>query len=175
MPIALHDATVATYRQILPAMAGLIDKAQAHCQSAGLPDNALTEARLAPDMWTFAKQIQTVCHHSAGGVEGILAGEFGPDLSEAPTDFASLKTLVAEAMARLDRVSPEELEARAEGDVVFRFGERRMDFTTADFVLSFSLPNFWFHASAAYAILRAQGVALGKMDFLGRPRMKMPA
>ena len=172
MSITLHSASVETYLQTLPAVAGLIDKAEAWCRDNGQPDTALTEASLAPDMWPFAKQIMVVAAHSAGTIRALEGGTFGPDLSPAPTDFASLRTAIADAIAYLRSVDPAEVNARAGHDMDFAFGERRIPFTAETFVLSFSLPNFFFHASTAYAILRAKGLPVGKGDFLGAMRMR---
>ena len=172
MSITLHSASVETYLQTLPAVAGLIDKAEAWCRDNGQPDTALTQASLAPDMWPFAKQIMVVAAHSAGTIRALEGGTFGPDLSPAPTDFASLRTAIADAIAYLRSVDPAEVNARAGHDMDFAFGERRIPFTAETFVLSFSLPNFFFHASTAYAILRAKGLPVGKGDFLGAMRMR---
>lgn len=172
MSISLHAASVETYLQTLPAIAGLIDKAESWCKERGLPDTALTEARLAPDMWPFAKQVMVVAAHSEGTIRALGGGEFGPDLSVAPTDFASLRSAIAEAIAYLRGVDPAEVNARAGHNMDFVFGERRMPFTAETFVLSFSLPNFFFHATTAFAILRNQGLPVGKGDFLGTMRMR---
>ena len=172
MSISLHAASVETYLQTLPAIAGLIDKAESWCKERGLPDTALTEARLAPDMWPFAKQVMVVAAHSEGTIRALGGGEFGPDLTPAPTDFASLRETIAGAIAYLRGVDPADVNARAGRDMDFVFGERRMPFTAETFVLSFSLPNFFFHATTAFAILRNQGLPVGKGDFLGAMRMR---
>ena len=172
MSVSLHTATVGTFLQILPSIAGLIDKAEAHCQAGGHADEALTAARLAEDMWPFAKQVSECAHHSARAIASVRSGVAGPEPGSVPTDFAWLRKEVADAIALLEQVDPAELESLAGGDVVFKFGERRMDFTAEDFLQSFSLPNFFFHATSAYAVLRNQGLPVGKMDFLGRLRKK---
>lgn len=172
MSVSLHTASVGTYLQILPAVLRWLDKAEAHCRAAGGDDAALTGCRLAPDMWDFAKQVSQVAHHSARAIAGVRAGVFGPDLAPVPQDIAALRREITDAIAFLQAVTPQELDGIADRDMRFEFGERRMDFTVADFLLSFSLPNFFFHATSAYAILRNQGLALGKGDFLGGVRLK---
>ena len=172
MPFSLYHASVGAYLQILPSVAGLVAKAEAHCTENGLPAEALTGARLADDMWPFAKQVSECAHHSAGAIEGLRAGVFGPELGPAPLDFASLNKQVADARALLEAVDPAEIDGMIGKDMRFEFGTRRMDFTAEDFLLTFSLPNFYFHSSSAYAILRNQGLKVGKMDYLGRPRLK---
>lgn len=175
MAVSLYTATIPAYLQTLPAMAGLIDKAEAHCREHGLAPSALIEAQLAPDMWNFGTQIGVVRAHSAGALEGARAGLFSPSFAPPPADFAGLRAIIADAIARVKAVTPDEINALEGRDAVFRFGERQMDFTAEDFLLSFSLPNFYFHASAAYAILRSKGLAVGKRDFLGTPRLKATA
>lgn len=172
MSFSLHAAAVGTYLQILPAISALVDKAEEHCRASGLAAEALTDARLAVDMWPFAKQVTSCTHHSAGTIKGLRAGVFGPDLAPAPLDFASLRREIGDAIALLETIEPDEINGMAGRDMRFEFGERRMDFTVEDFILTFSLPNFYFHATTAYAILRNQGLPIGKMDFMGRIRLK---
>jgi hypothetical protein len=172
MPFSLYHASVGAYLQILPSVAGLVAKAEAHCAENGLPADALTGARLADDMWPFAKQVSESVHHSAKAIAGLRAGVFGPELDPAPLDFAELHAMVADARAMLEAVDPAEIDGMEGRDMRFEFGERRMPFTAEDFLLTFSLPNFYFHSSTAYAILRNQGLAVGKMDYLGKLRLK---
>lgn len=173
MSVSLHPAIVGTYLQILPSIAGLVAKAEEHCKEKGLPAEALTGASLADDMWPFAKQVFECGHHSARAIEGVRAGVFGPELDPAPTDFASLHKQIADSIALLEAMAPGELDAIAGNDMRFEFGERVMPFTVTDFLLTFSLPNFYFHATTAYDILRSEGLPLGKMDYMGMPRLKV--
>ncbi len=172
MTVSLHAVAVETYLQILPSIAGLVGKAEEHCQSNGLPDSALTEASLAEDMWPFAKQVFECGHHSARAIEGVRAGVFSPEVDPVPSDFATLHKQVADSIATLEAVDPGELDAVAGRDMKFKFGEREMPFTVEGFLLTFSLPNFYFHATTAYDILRGKGLQIGKMDFLGKIRLK---
>ncbi|MEZ5744527.1 MAG: DUF1993 domain-containing protein [Sphingomonadaceae bacterium] len=172
MPVTLHHAVVQTYQQILPQIAGLIDKAEGHCADNSLDAGTLTEAYLARDMWPFAKQVFECGHHSARAIEGVRAGVFGPEIDPVPSDFAALRKEIADARAIVDGVEPGELEEIADRDMLFKFGEREIPFTVTDFLLSFSLPNFYFHATSAYAVLRNQGLPVGKMDYLGKLRTR---
>ena len=117
-------------------------------------------------------QLTSVVHHSRGALEGAQQGLFAPPKGAAELDYAGLQALVSEARAVLAAYTPETVNGLVGGETVFQAGERRMPFTTEDFLMSFSLPNFYFHAATAYDILRHQGVPLGKRDFLGRMRMK---
>lgn len=172
MSVSLHVAVVQTYLQILPSIAGLVEKAEAYCKEKGVAAEAITSACLADDMWPFAKQIFECGHHSARAIEGVRAGVFSPEIEPAPLDFASLRKEVADAIATVEGVTSDELDAIAGRDMRFVFGDRSMPFTVTDFLFSFSLPNFYFHATTAYDILRNQGLPVGKMDYLGRLRLK---
>lgn len=171
MPASLHTATVGTFLQILPSIGGLVEKAEEHCSANGLQAETLTEATLAPDMWPFAKQVALCAHHSVGAIAGVRTGVFSPDLAPAPLDFPQLRQGIADAIAELNTVDPAELDGIAGRDMRFEFGTHRMDFTVEDFLLSFTLPNFYFHATTAYAVLRNHGLPLGKLDFIGRVRL----
>ncbi len=170
--ISLYTATVPAFLQIIAASQGVVAKGLAFAAEQGIDPATLVEARLAPDMLPFAYQIQSLRTHSIGGIEGVRAGEFHPYRGPVPADFAGLIALLDDTAAALAALDPAAVDGLAGADVAFVFGNFRMDYTGADFLLSFSLPNFHFHASIAYAILRGAGVPLGKRDFLGRPRIK---
>jgi hypothetical protein len=172
MSLSLYAATVPTFLQILPSVGSLVDKAAVWCRHHGAKHAELLEARLAEDMWPFAMQVRAACLHSAGAVDGVQKGETRPDLSAPPATFAELRSLIDAALAQLEAVTPETVDAFVGKDTCFRFGEMRMDFAVEDYLLSFALPNFFFHATTAYAVLRARGLDIGKRDFLGGLRLK---
>ena len=172
MTLSLYDAVIPSNRQILGAMAGLIDKAAAFAQAQGRDAAALIDARLASDMLPFGYQVKSCANHSAGAWAGVQAGSFSPSRSMWPTDFAGLRALVEEADAHLAAIDRAAFDATAEQPTDFVMGEMRLPFTAGQFLLSFSQPNFYFHATTAYAILRKEGVKLGKADFLGRLRLR---
>lgn len=171
MTLSLYDAVIPSNLQILGAVDGLIDKAEAFASEKGMAPAALIDARLAPDMLPFGYQVKSVAEHSIGGIEGVRGGNFSPSMTPWPTDFVGLHAKVQGAIAALETVDRTEFDALADKDTQFSMGEMRMPFSGAQFLLSFSQPNFYFHATTAYAILRAQGVKLGKRDFLGKLRM----
>ena len=133
---------------------------------------SIVETRLFADMLPFSFQIQSVAHHSRGAIEGIKAGVFNPPPASPPLDYAGLQKLVADARQALEAVTPDEVNALEGRDVVFQLGEMKMPFTAEGFILSFSQPNFHFHATTAYDILRMKGVPLGKRHYMGKLRMK---
>lgn len=172
MPLSLHAALVPSMLQILGALDGLINKAAEHCSERGLPAQALIEARLAPDMLPFAYQVKSAAVHSAGALAGAFARSFSPDMTTPPDSFAGLSDKVEEARAALAALTPDEVDSLSGQPVVFTIGEKlRLDFVAEEFLLSFSQPNFYFHAATAYDILRAEGVRIGKVDYLGAMRL----
>lgn len=171
MAVSLYDVAVGAFRQLLPSVAGFMDKGLAHCREHGIDPNEIVETRLYPDMAPFRFQILAVVKHSRGAIEAVKTGEFRPP-SSGTEDYATLQTMVADARAAIDDVRPEDINARATADVMFKVGERTVPFTAEGFLLSFSLPNFQFHATTAYDILRSKGVKLGKRDYLGRLAIK---
>ncbi len=172
MNISLYGATIPANLQMLGMVGNLLGKAEAFCTEKRLAPEELIQARLAPDMLPFAYQVKSTAVHSLGALEGVRRGWFSPDMSDPPNTFAALKARIADTVAALEAVRPEELDGFIGRDMQFRFGERRIDFTAEDFLLSFSQPNFYFHVTTAYAILRWKGVPVGKRDFLGRLRSK---
>ena len=172
MSISLYDASVSTYLQTLGAVGKFLEKGLAHCQAQGLAPDELVETRLAPDMLPLRFQIQSVAHHSLGAIEGIRSGVFRPPADLQALDYPGLQALIADTSAALQKLTPQEVNALDGGDMFFEIRGTRMPFTAQGFLLSFSLPNFFFHASTAYDILRSKGVVLGKRDYLGALRLK---
>jgi hypothetical protein len=171
MPLSLHAALVPSWIQVLGAGLGWIDKATAH----GMTAAELTEARLIEDMFPFAYQLKSMAVHSQGAIEAVRQGVFSPNFGEAlPSTLDELRERLDGAIRVLESVVEEELEDFAGRPMRFEVGQKRLDFWAEDFLLSFSQPNFYFHASMAYAILRAKGVPVGKIDFLGNLRFQRP-
>ena len=172
MTFALYAATVPTYMQMLGAVAKLLDKAEAWCAEKGLPEAELLERRIAPDMLPFAYQVKSTAVHSLGAIEGVRRGSFSPDRTPPPDTIASLKARIAGAIEALGAIDPAEVDGVIGRDMVLAFGEHRIEYLAEDFLLGFSQPNFYFHCATAYAILRVEGLAIGKVDFMGRQRRK---
>jgi hypothetical protein len=172
MTLSLYAATIPSYRQILAAVSGLLRIAQAFCADKGIEAQELVQARLAPDMLPFAYQVKSTAVHSLGAIEGVRKGVFSPDMTPPPQTFAALEERIATTLSALEAIEPAEVESFIGRDMRFEFGDRRLDFTAEEFLLSFSQPNFYFHAATAYDILRWKGAPLGKRDFLGRVRRK---
>ncbi len=172
MPISLYDAFVPSCLQILDSVSGLIDKAQTHCDERGNAAEELIEARLFEDMLPFAYQVKSCAVHSIGAIEGVRLGNFSPDRSQPPRTFDGLRTLVDDTISHLKCLDSEDVEALAGKEMHFTVGDQiDWPFKGVNFLLSFSQPNFYFHATTAYDILRMKGVSIGKLDYLGQLRI----
>ena len=172
MAFSLYDATVANYVQILGAVGGFLEKSLTHFHEKGIDLAEIVETRLTPDMLPLRFQIISVTHHSRGAMEAAKNGVFAPSLGKPNLDYAALQALVAEARDELSVLRPEAVNALLGHDLTFRVGDRTLPFTAEGFLMSFSLPNFFFHATTAYDILRHKGAPLGKRDFMGRLKLK---
>ena len=171
MPISLHAALVPSYLQILRGAAAWLDKGAEFAAANGISEAEMMEGRLAADMLPFNRQVRGFAMHAQGGIEGAIRGVFSPDRSPAPTTFAGLKARLSEAVVFLEALDPETLEDLVDTPMMIDLGETQMAFTADNFLFSFSQPNFYFHATTAYAILRNMGANVGKMDYLARLRM----
>ena len=170
MAISLYDLSVTSFLQTLGAVEGVLGKGLAHCKEKGIDPNEIVETRLVGDMLPFRFQIVAVAHHSAGAIAGAKAGHFGPP-GASTADYAGLQKLVVEARTSLEALKPDEVNALEGKDMIFQVGDRKIPFKAEGFLMSFSLPNFHFHATTAYDILRQKGAPLGKRDYLGRLRI----
>jgi hypothetical protein len=172
MTFSLYSATIPSYQQTLGAITGLLVTAEKFCAEKRLAPEEIIEARLAQDMLPFAYQVKSTAVHSLGSIEGVRRGVFSPDMTPPPQTFAALRARVAEALAALAEITAAEVDGFVGRDMRFEFGQRRLEFTAEDFLLSFSLPNFYFHAATTYDILRWKGAPIGKRDYMGRLRLK---
>jgi hypothetical protein len=172
MAVSLYDASVALFAQTLGAMDGFLGRGLAHCQDNNIDPAEVVDTRLYGDMLPLRYQVQAAIGHSVAAIEGVKAGVFLPPRGQAGSSYSDLQTAVAEARAALKAYTPDEINALQDRDVIFKIGENSMPFTGEGFLLTFSLPNFHFHATTAYDILRSKGVPLGKRDYLGRIRLK---
>jgi len=175
MSFSLYDATIPTYIQILTATRGLTEKAEAFCAEKGIAEADLLNAHFGPDMLSLSWQLKWVSTHSIGSIEGVRKGSFKPDRAPPKENLAGFRAQIDATIDALKAITTEEMEGFVGRDMVFAAGELRMDFLAEHFLMSFSLPNFMFHATTAYDILRQEGVSIGKLDFLGMPRLKAPA
>ena len=171
MPISFHEVSVGSYLQALDGVAGVLDKGASHAAECGLDLQEVVMTRLRDDMMPLHFQVVSVAHHSWGAMQGLQQGSFSPPSFALDKDYAGLRALVAEAREGLAGLDEADVEALGEKSMVFKLGKNELPFTNRNFLLSFSLPNFYFHATTTYDILRMLGVPLGKADFLGRMKV----
>ena len=171
MSTTLYEATVERFIQTLGGVAGCLERGRDHCAERGLDLEELVQSRLWSDMLPLSFQLVSVVRHSRGAIEGVREGVFSPPPRET-FSYDQLQARVGEAREWLSAIAPDEIEALADRDMIFKAGERTVPYTGAGFLLSFSLPNFYFHAATAYGILRSKGVPLGKRDYIGQLRTR---
>ncbi|MDD2034546.1 DUF1993 domain-containing protein [Pseudomonas sp. 39167] len=166
MTIAIFDITLTPYRRVLSSLADCLDLGLAHCMKQGVDPENIKFARLTEDMNPFDFQVQAVVHHCVNGAKALVEGTLGPVELQDMT-YVELTQYLRAADRALSELSPSDVNEAAGRIVTFRSGEFSLQFTTENFVLAFSLPNLYFHATTAYDILRMRGVMLGKKDYLG--------
>lgn len=171
MALSLYQCSIPTYLQTLGGIEGCLAKGLTYCADQGVDPQSIADTNLYEDMWGFDKQIQSACHHSLGAIKGMQAGEFNPPKFQPDIDYEGLVRLVGETRAELEMFSANEIDALQGNKMKFQAGKVEIPFIAEDFLLSFSLPNFFFHATTSYDILRHRGVPIGKRDYVGRMRI----
>lgn len=165
MSFSIHQASAPVFTRALTNLSAMIDKALA----AGITETALLEARLAPDMHPFPRQIQ-MASDSAKGAVARLAGVEPPSMPDTETTIAELKARIAATIAYVNSIEAAAFDGAEDREIVLKFPQGEMKFTGCDYLTGFALPNFFFHITIAYALMRAGGAPIGKMDFLGGAR-----
>jgi hypothetical protein len=170
LSISLHEISVGVYVPYLTNLAGLLDRASAYATDKKVDPAVLLALRLAPNMYSLRQQVEEVCRHAILSC-ALLAGRDPLSfLSAGESDIAELKSRIAATINFVQSLRPEEIDATADKEIIFTFknGTTRA-FTGRSLLLTFSLPQFFFHMTTAYDILRHAGVDLVKKDFLGPP------
>jgi uncharacterized protein len=163
----MFDASVSVFVHFLNGLASMLRKAEAHVQAKKLDPNAFLTARLFPDMFTFTKQVQLACDF-AKGTAARLAGVTAPSHADDETSFDELHARIRKTidfLRSLDKNQFTEAETRS---VTFKAQGKDMTIKGAQYLSNVGLPNFYFHVTTAYGLLRHNGVEIGKMDFLAR-------
>ena len=172
MAISLYELTVPTFLQTVKSVGGFLNRAAKHCAETRTDPDDFVHARLFDDMAPFHFQIEAAWHHSVWGLEAVKTGVFAPPALVGPAPFADLQAMIGKAETALESFTPDEVNSWTGKDLDLQIGPRRLAFTSETLILSFSLPNFYFHAVTAYNILRTRGVPLGKSDYEGRLRTR---
>jgi uncharacterized protein len=172
MATTLYDLSVPTFLQTVKAVGGFLDLAATHCSETHADPADFVDARLFDDMAPFHFQIEAAWHHAVWGLEAAKTGVFTPPALVGPVPFADLRAMIGKAETALEALTPNEVNSWSGKELDLQIGPRRLAFTSETLILSFSLPNFYFHAVTAYDILRWRGVPIGKRDFEGRLRTR---
>lgn len=165
MTIAVYDLTVPVYTAMLNNLLALMDKAEANAAERKFDTDVLSAARLAPDMIPFRGQVTLATDHVKGSISR-LAGREIPSWPDTEQNFAELRARIGKALDLLAAVQPVDLADSQARDIVLRLGGNDMTLSGLDYLTRFALPNFYFHITTAYAILRANGVPVGKRDYI---------
>ena len=167
MPITMSKASSTVFLQILNGLHGVLDKAAHHAEANKIDPAALLQARLYPDMFPLTRQVQICCDFAKGAV-GRLAGREFPNFADTEASFDDLKVRVAATIAYIESLDSAAIDGSEEREIALvRRGETSLHRGEA-YLLQQAMPNFYFHATTAYDILRHNGVPIGKRDFLGQ-------
>ena len=168
MSISMYQASAPRFARLLRNLSAILAKAQAHAEAKKLDAAALTGYRLFPDMFPLTRQVQIACDTAKGAV-ARLAGVDIPKHEDTEQTFAELKARIARTLDFVESVSAAKIDGSDEKEIVLqmRSGERR--FKGMQYLLGHAYPNFYFHVTTAYNILRHNGVEVGKQDFIGKP------
>jgi len=163
---SMYDASVPVFVRSLRNLRAILDKGESFAREKGLDPNDLVEARLFEDMSPLTSQIQRASD-SAKGAAARLTGTDNPSFPDEEKDFSDLRARLDKTIAFLEAFKPSQFGGSETRPVTLKFGPRSADFTGQGYLLDFALPNFFFHVTTAYAILRHNGVGIGKIDYLG--------
>jgi uncharacterized protein len=168
MAISMYQASAPRFAHSLKALSAVLGKAQAHCEARKIDPLVLTASRLYPDMFALARQVQIACD-SAKGAVARLAGVEIPKHEDTEKTFEELQARIARTLEFIATVKAAQVDGSEEKEVVLKLQGKDVPFKGLQYLLGFAWPNFYFHATTAYAILRHNGVELGKRDFIGTP------
>ncbi len=168
MPISMYQASAPRFVNILTNLSAILDKAQAHAEAKKIDPAALINFRLYPDMFPMKRQVQIACDTAKGAV-ARLAGVEVPKHEDNEETFAELKARIAKTIDFIKTVKPAQIDGSEEKNIHLKLGPREVDYKGMQYLLGQAIPNFYFHVTTAYDILRHNGVELAKRDYLANP------
>ena len=168
MTMSMYQASVPRFVNILNNLTGILDKAQAHVDAKKIDVSVLTTYRLFPDMLPMTTQVLIACD-AANGVVARLAGIEIPVYEDNEKTLAELKARIAKTVDFIQSVTPAQIDGTEDKDIVTKRGDKETHYKGMQFLLGHALPNFYFHVTTTYNILRHNGIEIGKRDFLGKP------
>ncbi len=166
MPSNLYQSSVPVFTQYLTSLSVLLTKAAAHAEAKKIDPLVLTGARIAPDMFPLSRQVQIATDHAKGAC-ARLAGIEVPSFADSETSFPELQARIAKTLEFVKSLKPAQFEGSAERDVTLTIAGQKITWKGNIYLNHFALPNFYFHATTTYAILRHNGIEVGKRDFMG--------
>jgi hypothetical protein len=167
MTISMHAASVPVFKQMLNSLSDILDLAEAHAIAKKIDPNALLQARLFPDMLPFTRQI-LIAADFAKGACARLSGAEVPKYEDTEQSFADLKARIAKTLAFIDSFTPAQIDGSEERDITTSAGPNSKTFKGQTYLLNYALPQFFFHVTTAYALLRHNGVEIGKKNYMGK-------
>ncbi|MBY0239981.1 MAG: DUF1993 domain-containing protein [Burkholderiaceae bacterium] len=167
MSLTMFQVSVPAFLRALSVLSALLDKGEEHAAAHGIVPDVLLGARLAEDMMPLTAQIQRVSD-TAKFCVARLCGIDAPTFDDDEASFQQLRERIASTVAFIKSVNDQQFAGSEARDITLTFGAFSQTFTGQDYLLTFVLPNFYFHVTTAYDILRAQGVKIGKLDYLGK-------
>ncbi|MBV8447843.1 MAG: DUF1993 domain-containing protein [Hyphomicrobiales bacterium] len=166
MSLSMHESSVAVFKRMLGALSALLVKAETHAASRKIDPEALLGARLFPDMFSFTRQVQLTCDF-AKLCCARLSGIEAPKHEDKEAAFPELKARIAATLAFIESVPANAIDGTENKDITLKIAGKDTQMKGRDYLLFFALPNFYFHATTAYDLLRHNGIEVGKRDFLG--------
>jgi hypothetical protein len=166
MSISLYDVSIPVFTLSLNNLSAILDKAESHGEAKKVDPQVIPQARLIVDMLPLSAQIQIACD-TAKGAAARLAGVEAPKHEDTEATLPELKARVARTLDFIKTIKPEQLQGAETRQVVLQFPQTTLKFNGLNYLTNFALPNFFFHVTMAYALLRKNGIDLGKRDFLG--------
>jgi len=168
MKISMHQASAPRFANILRNLSSILDKAQAHAEAKKIDPLALTQFRLYPDMFPLTRQVQIACDTAKGAV-ARLAGVEIPKHEDTEQTFPELKARIANTVKFIESIGAAKVDGTEDKEIVLKMRAQEIKFNGLQYLMGFAIPNFFFHVTTAYNILRHNGVELGKPDFVGTP------
>ena len=166
MSVSMFTASVPVYTQFLTSLSAILKKAAAHAEAKKIDPSVLINARIAPDMLPLSSQVQIATDHAKGSLSR-LAGVDAPKFEDTEKTFDELEARIQKTLAYVKTFKPAQIDGTEGKEIVLTFGTQKFPFNGQTYLIQFALPNFYFHTTMAYAILRENGVEIGKRDFMG--------
>ena len=162
----MYKASIPPFKKMLTNLSTLLSKAESHINQKKIDEKALLGSRLFLDMFALTKQVQIACDQAKNGM-ARLAGIEAPKMADQEASIAELQARIAKTIEFLDTIKPEQLDGAAAKEIKFSIGEWKFEFIGDDYLMTWIIPNFYFHVTTAYNILRHNGLDIGKSDYLG--------